>query len=70
MRSARRSCPIRTKYRISKQSALDFGYAHLFVKDASINQQRGVGVLGAQGNVVGNYEADVNIVSVQFTYSF
>ena len=58
------------KYRISKQSALDFGYAHLFVKDASINQQRGVGVLGAQGNVVGNYEADVNIVSVQFTYSF
>ena len=58
------------KYRMSKQATLDFGYAHLFVKDASINQQRGIGALGAQGNVVGNYEADVNIVSVQFTYSF
>ena len=58
------------KYRVSKQSALDVGYAHLFMKDASINQQRGVGVLGAQGNVVGRYEADVNILSVQFSYSF
>lgn len=58
------------KYRMSKQAALDFGYAHLFMSDASINQQRGVGVPGAQGNVAGNYEADVNILSVQFTYSF
>lgn len=58
------------KYRMSRQATLDFGYAHLFIKDASINQQRGVGVLGAQGNVVGSYEADVNILSVQLTYSF
>ncbi len=58
------------KYRMSKQATLDFGYAHLFVKDASINRQRGIGVAGAQGNVIGNYDADVNIASVQFTYSF
>ena len=58
------------KYRMSKQAVLDFGYAHLFMRDASINQQRGVGTLGAQGSVVGNYEADVNILSVQLTYSF
>jgi hypothetical protein len=40
------------------------------VKDASINQPRGIGVLGAQGNVVGNYKADINLMSVQLTYSF
>lgn len=58
------------KYRFSKQAALDVGYAHLFIKDASIDQQRGIGVLGAQGNVVGRYDADVNLLSVQLTYSF
>lgn len=58
------------KYQMSKQAALDFGYAHLFVKDGSINQQRGVFALPLQGNVIGTYNNDVNIVSVQFSYSF
>lgn len=58
------------KYRMSKQATLDFGYAHLFIKDSPINQLRGLAALPLQGNVVGNYEADVNIVSVQFSYSF
>jgi long-chain fatty acid transport protein len=58
------------KYRMSKQAVIDIGYAYLFVKDASINQPRGIGVLGAQGNVVGNYKADINLMSVQLTYSF
>jgi len=58
------------KYRMSKQATLDFGYAHLFVKDGSINQQRGVAALPLQGNVIGNYDNQVDIVSVQLTYSF
>jgi long-chain fatty acid transport protein len=58
------------KYRMSKQATLDFGYAHLFIKDAPINQLRGVGVPPFQGNVVGTYEADVNILSAQISYSF
>jgi long-chain fatty acid transport protein len=58
------------KFRVSKQATLDFGYAHLFVKDGSINQQRGVAALPLQGNVIGNYDNQVDIVSVQFTYSF
>lgn len=58
------------KYRMSKQATLDFGYAHLFVKDGSINQQRGVFTLPLQGNVIGNYDNKVDIVSVQFAYSF
>ncbi|OGA39276.1 MAG: hypothetical protein A3G24_21980 [Betaproteobacteria bacterium RIFCSPLOWO2_12_FULL_62_13] len=58
------------KYRMSKQATLDFGYAHLFIKDPVINQQRGVVTPPLQGNVVGKYDSDVNIVSAQFTYSF
>lgn len=59
------------KYQASKQLTLDFGYAYLFVKDASINQQKGVGTAPFQGNVVGNYsDPNVHIISVQATYSF
>lgn len=57
------------KYRMSNQAVLDFGYAHLFMKDASINQLRGVGV-GGQGNVVGNYESKVDILSIQYSHAF
>ncbi len=59
------------KYEASKQMTLDFGYAYLFIKDAAINQQRGVAVLGAQGNVIGNYnKPTVHILSAQMTYKF
>ncbi|HJQ62259.1 MAG TPA: outer membrane protein transport protein, partial [Burkholderiales bacterium] len=58
------------RYRMSKQATLDFGYAHLFVKDGAINQQRGVAALPLQGNVIGVYDNYVNIVSAQFTYAF
>lgn len=58
------------KYRMSKQATLDFGYAYLFVKDASINQQKGIVTAPLQGNIIGNYESNVNIISAQLTYSF
>jgi len=58
------------KYRMSKQATLDFGYAHIFVKDGSINQQRGVATPPLQGNVIGNYDNYVNLLSAQFTYAF
>lgn len=58
------------KYRLSKQSTLDFGYAHIFIRDANINQQLGVAAAPLRGNVVGRYDANVNIFSAQFTYSF
>lgn len=58
------------KYRFSKQAHVDFGYAHLFVKDGTINQQRGIAALPLQGNVIGSYDNRVDILSVQFTYSF
>jgi long-chain fatty acid transport protein len=53
------------QYKLDKQSAIDFGYAHLFVKDASINQASASG-----GALVGKYDNAVDIVSVQYTRSF
>jgi long-chain fatty acid transport protein len=54
------------QYKSSKESALDFGYAHLFVKDASIADMQGAG----KGNLVGTYNNSVDILSVQYTHSF
>ncbi len=57
------------KWSVAKQTTVDVGYAHLFVKSSTINQQQGLGV-GGGGNVIGTYKNDVNILSVQGTYSF
>ena len=59
------------KYQASKQLTLDFGYAYLLIKDASINRLGGVAVPGAQGNVVGTYkDPNVHILSAQLSYNF
>jgi long-chain fatty acid transport protein len=54
------------RYQISSASAIDFAYAHLFLKDASISQNLGV----TGGNLVGSYKNSVDILSVQYAYSF
>lgn len=52
-------------YRLSDQSKIDIGYTHLFVDDTKIDN------VDAFGHTLkGEYEADVNIYSVQFTYNF
>ncbi|NTV95027.1 MAG: transporter [Thiobacillus sp.] len=53
------------QYRMGKQAAIDAGYAHLFVKDASMDG----GSVGT-GNLVGKYDNAVDILSVQYTHSF
>lgn len=55
------------QYKVSAASKLDFGYAHLFVKDTSIaNNQTATGA----GNLVGTYSNSVDILSVQYAYAF
>ena len=55
------------QYKASASGKLDFGYAHLFVKDATIaNNQTATGA----GNLVGTYSNSVDILSVQYAYSF
>ncbi len=55
------------QYKPGEESAIDFGYAHLFVKDSTIaDMQAAVG----KGNLVGTYKNSVDILSVQYTHSF
>lgn len=53
---------IGAQYRLSTKSVLDFGYAHLFVKDASIDE----GLVDLNGS----YESSVDILSAQLTLNF
>ncbi|MFZ5522888.1 MAG: OmpP1/FadL family transporter [Pseudomonadota bacterium] len=60
-------------YRLSPNGSFDFGYAHLFVKDASINKTE---VIASSlpstltETLRGNYKNSVDILSVQYTHSF
>jgi len=52
------------QYRVSDRSTLDFGYAHLFIRDTRINKtESGV-------TLSGTYEGAVDILSAQFTHNF
>jgi long-chain fatty acid transport protein len=50
---------------LSDKSALDFGYAYLFVKDGSLNS-----TAPGTGTLRGDYDVAVNILSAQYTYTF
>ena len=61
------------QYKPQPASAVDFGYAHLFVKDSTIRNNTGAGgtpSTATGGNLVGTYNNSVDIVSVQYTHSF
>lgn len=55
------------QYKVSLASAVDIGYAHLFMNNASINQNQ---MASGAGNLVGSYDNSVDIFSAQYTYSF
>jgi long-chain fatty acid transport protein len=59
------------QWAFSPNAALDFGLAHLFVKDASsnlVNQETATSP--PRGSLVGTYEANVWILSAQMRWSF
>jgi long-chain fatty acid transport protein len=64
--ASRRIAAIGAQYKSSTHSTWDFAYAHIFVGSASIN--RAEPPLG--GTLNGSYDNDVNIVSLQYSYSF
>jgi len=59
---------IGAQYRPSVNTTIDFGYAHLFIKDASIDQN--AGNASGFGRLIGSYESSVDILGVQFGYRF
>jgi long-chain fatty acid transport protein len=56
------------KYGLSSDTTVDFGYAHLIIKDASINQN--AGNTTAFGLINGTYKASVDILGVQLAHRF
>ncbi len=56
------------QYKLSKDGTLDFGYAHLFIKDATINQN--AGSTAANGLLAGTYKGSVDVFGAQFAYRF
>ena len=59
------------QYRLSDKSVLDFGYAHLFFRDARINKTEYSNLPPVTPvTLSGTYEGSVDILSAQYTYSF
>jgi long-chain fatty acid transport protein len=58
------------QWQFSKQGALDFGYAHEFIDDASSQLPSATPPAAPQGNLFGTYKANVNILGVQVRYNF
>lgn len=55
------------QYTLGERNWLDFGYAHLFVKDAAINHtEPGIPPV----TVTGSYDNAVDILSMQYTHTF
>jgi long-chain fatty acid transport protein len=55
------------QYKPNRESAVNFGYAHLFVSDAAISQNQ---TAAGAGTLNGTYSDSVDILSVQYAYSF
>jgi long-chain fatty acid transport protein len=59
------------QYKVGKKGALDIGYAHLFIKDASSALPNQDDAKSApSGVLIGTYDENVDIVSVQYRLSF
>lgn len=56
------------QWRPNATSAVDVGYAHLFVKDAKINNNGGNAL--AKGTLIGEYDNAVDILGVQYSTRF
>jgi long-chain fatty acid transport protein len=59
------------EWKVGEKGAIDVGYAHLFIKDASSNLANQSSPSDPpSGTIVGTYKANVNIVSFQYRVSF
>ncbi len=58
-------------WKITQNASLDFGYAHIFVKSASINQPASRAENNGRGTLQGSYDnPSVDIISVQYNHRF
>ena len=54
-------------YQLTPSGKVDVGYSHLFISDATINDNQ---LASASGRLIGSYSGDVNILSLQYTHNF
>lgn len=54
------------QYRLSKTGILELGYAHEFIRDATVNTT----AAGATGSLVGSFRSRADILSLQYSHSF
>jgi long-chain fatty acid transport protein len=57
-------------YMFTPAATVDAGYTHIFVRNASLNKTTDSTVAALRDVLIGSYDSDVNILSVQYTYSF
>jgi long-chain fatty acid transport protein len=53
-------------YRLSEKNVIDIAYAHLFVKDTSIDNDQGL----VNARLRGDYHNKIDVLSVQYTHNF
>ena len=58
------------QYKLSRQGAVDLGYAHLFVNDPGLNAAVPATPITPANTLNGQYDSQVDILSVQYTHSF
>jgi len=58
------------QYRFSTQGALDVGYARLFVDGPGLNAAAPATLITPANTLKGDYQSQVDILSVQYTHSF
>ena len=48
-------------------STFDIGYSHLFISDAKVDDNQ---LAKGNGRLIGKYEGNVDILSLQYTHNF
>jgi long-chain fatty acid transport protein len=57
-------------WQATPMTKLDVGYAHLFIRDAKIDDDQTSPAEGRNGRIVGKYDGSVDILSVQVSHNF
>jgi long-chain fatty acid transport protein len=59
-------------FKLTNSGSLDIGYLHIFMKDASLNLNNPVVPVqpAISRNLVGGYDSDVDVLSMQYTHTF
>ena len=57
-------------WQVSPASKLDIGYSHLFISDATVNDDQRAATKGRNGLLRGDFEGSVDILSMQYTHNF